>query len=83
MNRYGVPAAPHGCGNLPDGPCEGCVKLAMIRGPFHKARWLVRQLLPLTYRTRYHTADAQTEWFVVWRMWFGRVFAEDRVAVRQ
>jgi hypothetical protein len=80
MNRYGVPFAPHGCGDAPDGPCEGCAKRA-VRGRWgHRVRWLLRQLFPLTYRTRYHTMDG-TEWFVVWRMWFGRVFAEDKVAV--
>lgn len=41
-----------------------------------KLEWYLRQLLPLTYRTRY--SDQQGKHFAVWNMWFGRVFnAED------
>jgi hypothetical protein len=80
MKRYGIPFAPHGCGNDPDGPCGGCVKRAAWGHWGHRSRWAVRQLWPLTYRTRYRTTDGQ-EWFEVWRMWFGRVFAGDRIKV--
>lgn len=75
MRRWGIGTAPDGCGEEGDGPCESCVTRAVRRG-----RWAALQLLPLTYRSRYHTLDG-SEWFVVWRMWFGRVFALDRVKV--
>lgn len=45
-----------------------------------KVTWHLRQMLPLTYRTRYRTADGRPH-FAVWRMWFGRVFAHDDVAM--
>ena len=59
----------------PDGPCEACVQRVARRG-----RWMLRQLLPLTYRTTYGTMDGKTH-FCVWRMWLGRVFDVDRVTV--
>jgi len=43
--------------------------------------WLVRQLLPLTYRSRYTTVPEGVAHFTVWRMWLGRVFAVDDVLV--
>jgi hypothetical protein len=55
----------------PEGPCDACVQRVARRG-----RWLIRQLLPLTYRTTYRTMDDKTH-FAVWRMWFGRVFAHE------
>lgn len=44
-----------------------------------KLVWLVQQLLPLTYRTRYW--DAERQHFAVWRQWFGRVFCVDDVVI--
>jgi hypothetical protein len=44
-----------------------------------KLVWCVKQLLPLTYRTRY--GDAAGQHFTVWRMWFGRCFAITDVLV--
>lgn len=41
--------------------------------------WLLRQLLPFTYRTRY--GDAAGQHYTVWRMWFGRCFGIDDVLV--
>jgi hypothetical protein len=80
MRRFGIPPAPEGCGDPGDGACEGCVQRAARRG-----RWAVRQLLPLTYRTSYHTLDAESRpdrlWFVVWKMWLGRCYKIDRVQV--
>ena len=85
MNRFGINPAPDGCGDPGDGACEGCIMRRARRG-----RWMLRQLVPLTYRTRYHTVagwddNGETilgpEWFVVWRMWFGRVFDCDRVQI--
>ena len=46
---------------------------------FARPAWAFRQLLPLTYRSRYR--DASGEWFVVWRMWLGRCFAVESVRV--
>lgn len=37
--------------------------------------WCLKQLLPLTYRTRYEENGKKR--FVVWKMWFGRSFAID------
>lgn len=42
--------------------------------------WFLKQLLPLTYRTRYGIGGEQH--FVVWRMWLGRCFAIDDVVVK-
>lgn len=37
-----------------------------------KLSWAVKQLLPLTYWTRYEQSGEHR--FVIWRMWFGRCF---------
>lgn len=42
----------------------------------NKLKWYVRQLIPLTYRSRYRTDDGLFH-FAVWRMWFGVVFDYD------
>ena len=42
--------------------------------------WYLRQLAPLTYRSRYSDGEGR-EHFAVWRMWFGRVFHYDDVIV--
>jgi hypothetical protein len=44
--------------------------------------WLVRQLLPLEYRTRYTDGDGQRH-FCVWRMWLGRPFSIDDVVLKE
>lgn len=44
-----------------------------------KAIWYLKQLLPLTYRTKYGKDGVKR--FVVWRMWFGRCFAVDDFAI--
>lgn len=44
--------------------------------------WRLKQLLPLTYRSRYRDAEDRRH-FVVWRMWFGRSFGEDDVVIAQ
>ncbi len=38
-----------------------------------KFLWYLKQLLPLTYWTRY--GDHLGLHFVIWRMWFGRCFS--------
>lgn len=45
-----------------------------------KLSWSLKQLLPLLYRTRYTDGTGRRH-FVVWRMWFGRVFAYDDVVL--
>lgn len=45
-----------------------------------KLIWTLRQALPLTYRTRYRDADGNPH-FAVWRMWFGRPFAVEHLAL--
>lgn len=42
--------------------------------------WLLKQLLPFTYRTRYWDSQHQQH-FAVWRQWFGRVFRVDDVVI--
>lgn len=39
-----------------------------------RLEWIVRQLLPLTYRSHYRDAEGRQR-FAVWRMWLGRCFA--------
>jgi len=46
-----------------------------------KLKWVVRQLLPLTYRTKY--VENGEKHFVVWNMWFGRQFNIDDVIVKE
>lgn len=58
--------------DCPNGPCTACKA--------NRARWRLKQLLPLTYRTTYGTEDG-AQHFAVWRMWFGRVFAHDEVTI--
>ncbi len=38
-----------------------------------KIAWYAKQLLPLTYRSKYKTQNGNSN-FAVWRMWFGKVF---------
>lgn len=38
-----------------------------------KVVWYLRQLLPLTYWSKYRDAHDQRH-FCIWRMWFGRCF---------
>jgi len=42
--------------------------------------WYLKQLLPLTYRSRYLASDS-CQRFCVWRMWLGRCFAIDDILV--
>jgi hypothetical protein len=42
--------------------------------------YFLKQLLPLTYRTRYWDPQHQLH-FCVWRQWFGRCFKVDDVVV--
>lgn len=41
--------------------------------------WYLKQLLPLTYRSQY--GEGGQERFCVWRMWLGRCFAIDDMAI--
>jgi hypothetical protein len=41
--------------------------------------WTVKQLFPLTYRSHY--AENGQKMFSVWRMWFGKVFDHEKMAV--
>jgi hypothetical protein len=42
--------------------------------------WLIKQLLPFTYRNRYWDTQHRQH-LVVWRQWFGRVFQVDDVVI--
>jgi len=43
--------------------------------------WCCKQLLPLTYRSKYRTSDGAKH-FSVWVMWFGRVFKHDHMLIK-
>ena len=43
-------------------------------------KWYLKQLLPLTYRSRY--AEGGKEIFCVWNMWFGRCFNVESYEVK-
>jgi hypothetical protein len=43
--------------------------------------YYLKQLLPLTYRTRYFDGNGRLH-FAVWRQWFGRCFQTDDVVVQ-
>jgi hypothetical protein len=43
--------------------------------------YLLKQLLPLSYRTRYWDAGHELH-FCVWRQWLGRCYAVDDVVVK-
>ena len=45
-----------------------------------KIVWYFKQLLPLTYRSRYRDSDGRRH-FTVWRMWGGRCFDVEDVVV--
>lgn len=45
-------------------------------------KWMLCQMLPLTYRSHYHD-QAGKSYFAVWRMWLGRVFAYECVVVAE
>jgi len=42
--------------------------------------WYLKQLLPLTYRSRYTDSSGHRH-LAVWRMWWGRVFDHDDVII--
>jgi len=44
----------------------------------NKLKWIIKQILPLTYRTKY-VDEKNRKHFVVWKMWFGRQFNIDNV----
>lgn len=46
-----------------------------------KAVWYLKQLLPLTYWTKYRGQEGEQH-FCVWRMWFGRCFNVTDVVVQ-
>lgn len=41
--------------------------------------WYLKQLLPLTYRTKCEINGKK--YFVVWKMWFGRCYKEDWIEI--
>lgn len=43
--------------------------------------WLLRQLLPLTYRSHFHIEGQH--YFAVWRMWLGRTFDMEYLQIAQ
>lgn len=46
-----------------------------------RIKWYCMQLLPLTYKTKYHS-NGQA-YFDVWQMWFGRVFNHTSVPITE
>ena len=43
---------------------------------FHSLVWYVKQLFPLTYRSKYKDTNGK-RYFAVWKMWFGKVYKHD------
>lgn len=43
---------------------------------FSRVFWYVKQLLPLTYRSKYKDTNGK-RYFAVWKMWFGKVYKHD------
>ncbi len=44
-----------------------------------KLFWYLKQLIPLTYRSKYRQKDKV--YFVVWKMWLGRCFDRDEYQI--
>ena len=44
-----------------------------------KIKWLFKQLLPLTYWTKYKEGDKQ--YFEIWNMWFGKSYNSVRFEI--
>jgi hypothetical protein len=44
-----------------------------------KLKWMIKQLLPLTYRTRYE--ENGKKYYSVWNMWFGRSYNIDEIEI--
>jgi len=42
--------------------------------------WRIKQLVPLTYRSRYSDAEGMKH-FCVWKMWLGWCYRVDDVAI--
>ena len=45
----------------------------------NKIKWLLKQLLPLTYWTTYTEEDVK--YFEIWKMWFGRCYDKTRFQI--
>jgi hypothetical protein len=45
----------------------------------NKLKWYLKQLLPLTYRTRW--MENGKRYFSVWNMWFGKSFNIDKIEI--
>ena len=41
--------------------------------------WMIKQLLPLTYRSKYKEKDKS--YFTVWKMWLGKCYDIDKVEI--
>jgi hypothetical protein len=44
-----------------------------------RVKWCIKQLLPLTYRSKY--GEAGKRYFSVWNIWFGKVFNYDKYQI--
>jgi len=44
-----------------------------------RIKWYLKQLLSLTYRTRY--IENGIDYFAVWQMWFGKCFNIERYVI--
>lgn len=45
-----------------------------------RLKWHLKQLIPITYRTKYTDGDGKRH-YTVWNMWFGFCFNIDDVVV--
>ena len=44
-----------------------------------KIKWILKQLIPLTYWTKYKEGDEQ--YFEIWSMWFGKCYNSVRFEI--
>jgi hypothetical protein len=49
---------------------------------FERIKWYIKQILPLTYRTKYRCSEGHQH-YTVWNMWLGRSYNMDDVVVRE
>ncbi len=49
---------------------------------FERIKWYVKQILPLTYRTKYRDENRALH-YCVWNMWLGHSYNKDDVVVKE
>ncbi len=49
---------------------------------YERIKWYVKQILPLTYRTKWRDENGILH-FCVWNMWFGHIYNTDEFVVKE